>query len=306
MKRISLVLISFTLAVSGFFTSCTDDTDTSFDKPTIDVVLDGTAVTGTVEKTEGTAVTFEIKFTMGAAEDKLSKIRITSEISSKTFTIIDSTLDAGLFNGGDKDFVYTYKTSVGSSAEKLSFYTEDTKSRTQEVVITVTPKAIVAVGGFVTREIILMGAQDNATYGSSYSIDLNKALNLLSAKDASSSVDFMYYYGNSNKATLGSPSSTDVQSVFSAARYPNTNVAGWATKNTTSFADATGTDFANVTVADFDAKIAAIGSDKQSTQLTAGDVIAFKTSTKSGLIKVTEIVGATSAGYIKISMKMKQ
>ncbi|NJK94673.1 MAG: hypothetical protein HC905_06905 [Bacteroidales bacterium] len=72
MKRVSLVLISFALVISGFFTSCTEDTDTSFDKPTIDVRLDGTDVTGTIEKAEGTALNFEIKFSMGAAEDKVN------------------------------------------------------------------------------------------------------------------------------------------------------------------------------------------------------------------------------------------
>lgn len=306
MKRLSLILFSVAIAVSGFFTSCTDDTDTSFDKPTIDVLLGGQAVSGTIEKTEGTALNFEIKFSMGAAEDKLTKIRISSTIGGKTFNVIDSVLDAGLFNGGDKEFVYTYNTSVGTSEEKLSFYTEDSKNRTQEEVITIKPVAIAPVGDFVTRTAILMGGQDNATIGSSYSISLNKVLTLLSAKENSSAVDFMYYYGATNKATLGSPSNTDVQSVFNATKYPNTNVAGWATKNTTNFADVTVANFDNITVTDFDAKIATVGTDKQSTQLAVGEVIAFKTATKSGLIKVEQISTTTSAGYIKISIKMKK
>ncbi|NJK94674.1 MAG: hypothetical protein HC905_06910 [Bacteroidales bacterium] len=151
-----------------------------------------------------------------------------------------------------------------------------------------------------------MGAQDNSTYGSSYSISLNKVMTLLSAKENSAAVDFMYYYGATNKATLGSPSSTDVQSVFNATKFPNTNVAGWSTKNSTNFGDVTVSDFENITLDDFNAKIATIGTDKQSTQLVNGEVIAFKTATTSGLIKVTEINTLSSAGSIKITIKMKK
>jgi len=303
MKRISIVLMSVTLAVAGLFTSCTDDTDTSFDKPTIDVLLGGTAVTGTIEKTEGTALNFEIKFTMGAAEDKLTKVRITSTIGGKTFNVVDSVLDAGLFNGGDQDFVYTYNTSVGNSEEKLSFYTEDSKSRTQEEVVTIKPVAIAPVGEFVTREAILMGSYANTTLGSCYSLSLNKVLTLSAGFSQQASVDIFYFYGATNKATLSAPSNNDLTAVFTNA---TTGLAKWTNKNATKFKAVTVADFAGITLADFNTATATVGTGIFVNNLTPNSVLAFETvgaTPKKGLIKVNTITDG-SAGSIKISIKM--
>lgn len=304
MKRLSLVLISLSLAVSGLFTSCEEDTDTSFDKPTIEVLLDGSAVTGDIQKPEGTALNFEVKFSMGAAEDKLTKIRITSTIGGKTFNVVDSVLDQGIFNSGDEEFVYTYKTSVGTSEEKISFYTEDTKSRTQEEVVTIKPQTVAPVGEFVVREAILMGSYANATLGSCYSFDLNKVLTLSAGFSQQSAVDLFYFYGSTNKATLSAPSNTaDLGQVFTNA---TTGIAKWTTKNATKLKEVTGVDFANLTVTAFDAAVASMGTEIKVNNLAVGDVLAIETAgTKKALVKVDQITEG-SAGSIKITIKMKK
>lgn len=306
MKRLSLILFSVAIAVSGFFTSCTEDTDTTFDKPTIDVVLGGQAVSGTVEKAEGTALNFEIKFSMGAAEDKLTKIRITSTIGGKTFNVIDSVLDAGLFNGGDKEFVYTYNTSVGTSEEKLSFYTEDSKSRTQEEVITIKPTSVTPAGSVRTTETIIMGSYKNTQYNSCYSLSLNKTVSLQGGFSQPDPIDILYFYGSENQATLAGPSNAALATVYNNATY---GIAKWSKRNATKLLTTT------VTSATFDAiNTSALFTASFPTDLTAATDMANKLITnkvvametvggKKALIKVTEINGNTSTSYIKITVK---
>lgn len=308
MKRINLVLISLAIALSGFFTSCTDDDgeDTTFDKPSIDVMLDGQDVTGSViEKEEGTALSFEVKFTMGVAEDKLVKVKITSTIGGKSFAVLDSALNEGLFNAGDKEFIYTYKTSVGSAEEKITFYTEDKKARNIEESVTIKSKAVSTPGDFVTREAILMGSYANATLGSAYSVDLNKVLSLSAGFSQQSAVDMFYFYGSTNKATLSAPSNADLTQVFTNA---TTGLAKWTTKNATKFKDVTTsvTNFAGLTIADFDAAVATMGTEIKVNNLTAGKILAFETvGAKKGLIKVDQITEGSN-GSIKITIKMKK
>lgn len=307
MKRINLVLISLAIAVSGFFTSCTDDgdEDTTFDKPSIDVMLDGADVTGTtIEKEEGTALSFEVKFTMGVAEDKLVKVKITSTIGGKSFAVLDSALNDGLFNAGDKEFIYTYKTSVGSAEEKISFYTEDKKARSIEESVTIKSKAVSTPGDFVSREAILMGSYANATLGSAYSVDLNKVLSLSAGFSQQSAVDMFYYYGVTNKATLSAPIDADLTKVFTNA---TNGLAKWSTKNATKFAKVTSiTDFAALTTAQFDAAVATMGTEIKANGLAAGNILAFETvGGKKGLIKIDQITEGSN-GSIKITIKMKK
>ncbi len=305
MKRISLVLVSVAIAVSGFFSSCTDDTDTTFDKPTIDVVLDGSAVTGTIEKAEGAALNFEIKFSMGAAEDKLTRIKITSEIGGKAFTVVDSVLNEGLFNTGDKFVVYSYKTSVGSTQEILTFYTEDKQSRTQEEVITIKPTSTTPVGSVRTTEAVIMGSY-NSKLESCYSLSINKPVSLQGGFSQPASIDLLYFYGASNEATLAGPVNADLEAVYTSATI---GIKKWSVRNATKLlvTNITSTEFDNIsTAANFTSLFPSdlTNAIDKANKLTVGKVIAMKTAdNKTALIKVVLINGTTSAGSITVKIK---
>ena len=305
MKKINVLFIAVGIAIAGFMTSCSkDSTDTSFSNPTIAVNLDGTAVTGTVSKLPGTALSFDIKFGMGDQSDKLTNVLITSSISGKSFDVLDSTLNSGIFNGGASSLTYTYRTNVGNSTEKLIISITDKKDRTTTDTITITPLVVVPQGEFIITPAILMGDQNNATVGSFYSIDLGKILTISGAKSQSSYVDFVYYYGNTNKATLSSPANADAKTVFGSA---TSGIGTWSVKNSTNYKSVTSDQYGTTSTVDFDTTIGTIGTDNQITSLDNTKFVAFKTAGgKSGIIKVVEINTTSKAGYLSILIKMKK
>lgn len=298
MKKINVLFIAVGIAVAGFMSSCTkDSTDTSFSDPTITINLTGgTLVGNTVTELPGTALTFDIKFGMGDQSDKLVAVKISSLIDNKTFTIIDSTLNSGFLNGADEEFTYTYNTNVGKNPEQLVISVTDKKNRTKTETITINPKAV--VGDFIVTEAVLLGAQSNVT-GSFYSVDLGRVINLSDANKTPTNIDFVYYYGSNNLATLSSPINPDAAKVFSS-------ISSWSTKNTTLYKQVTSDDYETTTTSVFDAAIASIGTDTQETQLTTSMYIAFKTTSgKSGIIKIKDIV-TSATGKMTISIKMKK
>lgn len=312
MKRLSLVLVSLSLVVSGFLTSCSSDSNSPFDAPTVDVVYTvsgGSAVPAndkdTITKAEGTNISFAVKFTMGDAGDKLTNVKILSEISGKTYNIVDSALNEGLFNSGDKEFTYTYNTSVGSATEKITFTIVDKQNREGTAVIYVKPSVVVPAGSVKTTEAIIMGSYKNALYNSCYSLALNKTISLQGGFSQQSAVDLLYYYGATNEATLAGPSNTSLESVYNNTTY---GIAKWSTRNATKLLSVTVANFDNITTPDL--YNAAFTTDWTATatdianKLAVGKVIAMKTAgNKTALIKVTEINGTTSSGYIKITIK---
>jgi predicted transcriptional regulator len=119
-------------------------------------------------------------------------------------------------------------------------------------------------------------------------------------------VDFVYFYGATNLATLASPSDTDAQTIFTA-------IADWTTINATKLGATT------LTATEFDAidddaeiVIAATGlTATKANTLEVGDVIAFETAStsanasKKGLLKVVAIT-PENTGTITIAVKVQQ
>jgi hypothetical protein len=312
MKKISFVLVSIAIAISGFLSSCSDTTTTGFDTPSVDILYSAAGSSSvplvdrdTVIKEEGTSLKFEVKFTMGDAGDKLTNVKVTSEISGKIYSVVDSSLDAGLFNGADKSLTLTYNTSVGSAIEKITFTTLDKQNREGTAIIYVKPKTVVPAGSVKTTEAIIMGSYSNATYGSCYSLSLNKVVTMSGGFSQQSSVDMLYYYGVTNKSTLAAPSNATLEQLYTSA---TNGIAKWGTRNNTKLLVKAVSNFDAITTSDlfnsaFPTSEISSASDIVN-QLSVGTVFAMKTAGgKTALVKVTEINGTNSAGYIKITIK---
>lgn len=307
MKKINLFILSVAVLAGGLLSSCTKDSSTSFSDPVIKVNLNAltvlsssSATTADLTKPEGTALSFEIKFDMGDQSDKLTKILITSVISGKTFTVVDSALNSGIFNTGASTLTYSYSTSVGTNNEAITFAVWDKKERKTEVVLNLKPEAATPnTSTIVTRDVIILGSYKNSSLGSSYSVGLNKVLNMSSAKSSSGDVDIMYYYGTGNFASLGAPANADVKTVFNSSA---TGIQLWATKNDTKFKKITVANWDNVVAADITA--ATLGTDNQIIKLSVGDILVFQTAGSiKGYIKVTDITTGDN-GQIKLSFKL--
>lgn len=126
-------------------------------------------------------------------------------------------------------------------------------------------------------------------------------------------IDFGYYYGVSDLASLASPQgySTLTNSSLSS------QVSGWSVKNTTTLkaTDLTNTEFLETTTwADIDAAFDG-GTDEGQiiTQISEGDVIAFETNSskdggsKRGLIYVNKISGTDNSNdYLEIDVLVQE
>jgi hypothetical protein len=132
------------------------------------------------------------------------------------------------------------------------------------------------------------------------------------AKANSTLIDFMYYYGNVNNATIAAPDDNDAAMVFTGTAALST----WTTRNSTRFKV-----ISSLTAAEFDAieDDLLIVSNVNPTEVIAstvhplavGDVVAFITDgdkaggSRKGLIKVAAIaVGA--GGTMDIVVKVQE
>lgn len=127
------------------------------------------------------------------------------------------------------------------------------------------------------------------------------------ADPVSINIDFGYYYGLDNDASLAAPNS-----------YPSNiyDLSSWGSRNSTNFRSTTA-DFDAVGDNDGDVIVAAYenGTDigEVVTELSIGDVLAFTTDadkeggSKFGLIKVVDISGTDGSNdYISLDVKIEQ
>jgi len=176
----------------------------------------------------------------------------------------------------------------------------DNKDLTASVSFTIT---VEAVGGPINTWTATLGSHQS-TKGSSFASTTGTVYSIADAKANSSLVDFMYYYGAENFATLAAPDDATVESVFSSADGP----ASWTTRNATRFAET------NLSAGDFDAieddltivEEATGASATKVNELSDGDVVAFVTADdKMGLVKVVSITTG-AGGEMEISVIVQQ
>lgn len=298
-------------AASAGFTGCEkDDTDNPFDNPTVEVKAtygantDKTIADGEIiELEEGSKITFKIRFSMGA--DKLKEVHLKSTIADKTFKILDSLeLDKGIFNTGEKYIDFTYPTNVGANTEVFTFTSTDTKDRSGSFTLTIKPKEKQAEGGYITKAVTMLGAQNNAEYGSFYSVALGKVLTVTAATGQPGDVDFAYFYGSTNEATICAPSDADGQTIS----YGKVKMSSWSTKNATKFAVISGADGNNPATWWDNAMTTIDGATTESkaNALAAGKVVAYKTSKGVKGAFVVEKVDGRQAGSISIQLIEKE
>ena len=313
MKRVNMFMIAAFVAASAMFVSCEKDDDpdnapTVIVKATYGTVNSQSVENGaSIEGDEGVVVTFDIKFTMGIS--KLKEVHMKATIGSKTFNVLDSVgLDKGLFNSGSEFIDFKYVTNIGVQQETLTFTSIDTKDRqgTSSVVIKVkevAPPGDVETGEsyFVTKSATLLGGQANATYGSFYSVEFGKVMTIGAATSQSSSVDFAYFHGATNGATIAAPANADAQTIS----YGQTKMSSWSTKNSTKFYKVEGAD--GTKPEDWwDEAIDGATTDTYANQLTKDAVVVFKTQGGTqGAFYVQEVKTGTT-GSISIILIEKR
>ncbi len=296
MKTIKLFFIALTLFFFGFITSCTEETEPI--GPTIDFIAGTDLITANATVETDQDFSFKCLLTQGDAKLTSFTIRLANvDLTGYPKTNI---------NTGDQDSYSTYQEEAGTYQYTFILTDKEGLSDTKTITVTVNEPAP-TITSYTDK---VLGASQNNDIGSSFASIDGSVYVLADAKTNSNKVDFVYFYGATNKATIAAPSDADAQSVFSSG---TSGIATWNTKNATVLGATT------LTPAEFDA----ISSDTEisavATGLTASkvndiainNVIAFETAptsafaSKKGLIKITALT-AENTGSITFEVKVQK
>lgn len=291
MKK-KLFFIAIAVLSVGFFTSCDDDEIAV--EPSIEFIAGTDMITADATVEVDQVFKFKCIVTKGSSNLEEFTIRLgNTDLTGYPKTDID------------KD-AYTDEISltvVSTGTYAYTFIATDKDGLQETKTITITAEA--SAGAITTYTDKILGSYD-ATEGSSFASINGTVYNSADAATNSDKIDFVYYYGSSNFATIAAPSDADAQTVF-------TGIASWTVKNATLLGatTVTATEFDAMTD-DSDIVTAATGlTGSKVSSLDVGDVIAFETAStsanasKKGLIKITEIVTGAD-GTIKIVVKVQE
>ncbi|MBC8343132.1 MAG: hypothetical protein ISR55_08050 [Bacteroidetes bacterium] len=283
MKKRNLLLAAIVISVTGFFTACEEPAGLAPVIAFLNNVTETTLAAGVDSFTVAGTITSE----NGLAEVKLFKVTATGEtqIGNAITTFTDKTNYAFQFFIQNIDENTTVKVEATDESNL-------TKSANFMIIVT---------GGAIDSWTETLGAQSNTTTGSSFASSNGQVYLWAAATANSSLIDFIYFYGATNQATLAAPDDTDVATVFPS-------VTGWATRNDTRYAN-TSLSAANfdAIMGDNDIITAATGaSDTKANHLANGDVVAFITAAgKMGLVKIGTLT-ASNTGTMEIAVKVQQ
>ena len=289
MKKNILIVATLMLALITTFSSCKKDST----PPTIQFTA-GSGYTSS-DVTVPVSSTIKVGITAKSGSSKLTDFKIVANASTSPTTILDSTFSSDTFS---RDFTITAPAEAGTAS--LSFIVTDQDNQTAEVsfVITTTAKPI----SEYTQ--VMLGSYNNSAYGSSFASADGTVYMLADAKANASKVDWLYYYGSVNAATLAAPADADAATVFNSA---SNGLQTWPVLNATRFRAVTeGAVWDNILNA-ADIEAIAVNTNKTSVnQLSVGDILAFKTAAgKLGLIKIDAITTG-AAGTITYTVKVQQ
>jgi len=237
------------------------------------------------------------------SDTDLTKAEFSAKFNSTVLVTSDTIFAAGV-DAAILNIKFVVPESMGDGAVlTLTFTATNTlqTSETRTVNVTNPP------GEIYTYTAVIMSDLKNPEGSSFYSIEDNKLMNINAAIAASSTVDLIYYYGATNKATLCAPADTEVEEFENLQN--EKIVLKFTTRNNTKLA----------AVAMTTAEFAAITNDltikakKPATTATAVKTLAVdkvlwaETVTgKQALIRVVDITGAQATSFITIEVKVQK
>ncbi|MDZ4838549.1 MAG: hypothetical protein SGJ04_00940 [Bacteroidota bacterium] len=294
LKNVRNYLMLLALGTAAIVSSCNKD-ETTVNKPTVTVNADKTSLS--VNSTA--VITISATAPSGG---KLKKVKIEegTTASSINTTLKDSNIDGSPANIG---YTYNYTPKMTGVMRVVVTVTDDAnQSTSKEISFTVTGSTSVIDCGDKS-----IGNQNSSTSGSFFNTSACAVVSVGPATIAANTIDFVHYFGSSNKATLASPSDQTVNQFM-----PFQNFYKQANKKSTTFKKNGNASFNFSTTSPTEietgyksstAAAAGIAGD-----LMVGDVVFFLTSdNKYGVAKVTSITGTTTTdGAIGLSVKVQK
>ena len=301
MKNLAFLMSGLVIAGMMFFSSCSDDTTTPGDiHPSMNFVGGAGYVSGDAQMNIGTVFTVGLNaFSSTESNAKLSKLTITRIFENKPFVLLDSNLNVTQFS-----IDVNIDANAKAGTENFVFTITDKDNQSRELSFIITTVDVSGPGPINTFSMKIMGAQGSSTGSSFASID-GSVYGGAEAKTNAAKVDWLYFYGASNLATIAAPDDADAAAVFTNATY---GLQTWSVLNSTRFKRVTDAiDWDAITDDAVIVAQTASGVDQTKiNNLDITDILAFQTvGGKKGLIRVEEITG-TTAGTITISVKVQQ
>lgn len=299
MKKIAFLMSGLMMAGLMFFSACSDDTTTPGDvNPSMSFVGGAGYVSTDATLPIGSVFTVGINaFSSTETNAKLSKFTATRVFDNKPFVLLDSNINIDQFT---IDININANAQAGTENFIFNITDKDGNSRELSFVITTVETA----GEINTFSMKIMGAQGNSNGSSFASID-GTVYGGADAKINAAKIDWLYFYGATNFATLAAPDDPDAATIFTNATY---GLQTWSVLNPTRFKKITeAVDWDAINNDQIILQLTEDGVDQtKANNLDATDILGFRTTTgKHGLIRVEEISG-TSDGTITISVKVQK
>lgn len=296
MKKYTFFFVTLLFAGSTLFMSCSKKSDNQ--PPTIHLLTGAGLISSDVTVNSGAQLTFGIS--ASATSGKLNKFLIQRIYHGKTSSAYDTTFSSA-----------TYSVTIGSHAtgsagtETWTFTIFDDNGTNDAISLAITTTANITYGQISTYTSTILGSYQNFTVGSSFASSNGTVYSMINAKANDTLIDWLYYYGDVNHATIAAPDDSVADNViFIGADGPST----WSHRNATVFNKVSLPIDWNLIQND---SIILIGTQSgvtatNVTSLAVNDVVAFITELgKKGLMKVTAINSGAS-GTITYDVKVQK
>lgn len=307
MKRTILSIAIAAFAISLTFTSCSKDETAAPSGPT--VLLTDSTGTGNVDTTNfftSTWMTLKVTPSTGTTIDAIkTDIKVNGVLLAPgTYDVVDATQKEGFSQSLPVDFIVSALQIAFGKTVTFVVNVKDNKGLIKTVELTYNVKVDNKI---MSSNEIELGAQTNATIpykfvGLANNFATYTAGTTGTAKANSDKIDFVYYYGTTDKNAFAAPSNANGAKIIW-----NSEINMWSVQNQTKFlvSTVTSTEFDNIkNTTKVDDTFAALnfsaGSTDKITSLAVGSVYAFQTAAGvKGLAKFTAI-SADEMGSTKV------
>lgn len=284
MRRTKLFGLMMALVVGMGFTSCSDDEDAF-----INITVEGN-VPETLTVGESLTINYSV-----VSSDRLDIIEylINNVVVKSVEEFTSNTSHTGSFTITAEE-VGTINATIRVTDRKGEIKPRDFSIEVESNIESFTA--------------VLMGNYTDAELGSFFSTVNGEVYMITPAGENAEMIDFVYFYGSNNSATITAPDNDDVIGTGDSKLYAP--VAEWATRNATRFNQL----FSGITVEEFDAMnndaliVANTASDvdlKMANFLNKDALVAFITvEGKKGIFKVADL--DTEAKTITIDVKVQK
>ncbi|MEQ9101291.1 MAG: hypothetical protein RIF36_05735 [Imperialibacter sp.] len=320
MKKLFRNLLFFSAIGSvAILASCGGDEEEPLPTaPSIEVEVEGVEVSGSaISAVEGETATFTVVVT---AEGLFNTLKIVPSVDgvagTAQFIGKDEAAVTLTEEGTVGTVVVTYEFDAEDVGKELSWEFVGVDDEAQEASKTFTATVEAAPVEVVVYTETLIGGQSNATLGSFYDAEENKVYKYAETREThSASVDFLFFYGDTNKYAIAAMDDADANTAFSSAlNVTNALSAIMPTKNATKFKVTALTAAQFDAIGDVDALASAYGEvaadASKVNNLEAGKVFAFVQASargsKKGLVKVVKTDGTSGTNRsITVTVKIE-